>query len=531
MTDRRRTGIVAAVAVALGIAFLLAPPMGTDLSAQVARADFVRAFGATPMDFRWYGGTNQYGYSLVSPVLMALAGPRVLGTLAAIASGVLFVVLLARTGARRPLLGGVLGVLCFFGNLASGRMTYALGVAFGLGALVALTTRSDAGVASDSGTYPMPVPRRGWWIVAIGAAVLASATSPVAGLFLGLVGVALVAAGRWRDGIAIAIASAVPLGVTSILFGEGGRMNIGWSDAVRAIVASLAVAALVRSRTIRIGASLSAAGVLLALAVHTPVGLNATRLATMFALPVLAAYATVPRIVTGRALGWVLATVLIALVAVSPPVVVGDVADAGNPTAAPEYFAPLLARLAEAGPIGRIEIPPTRDYWEAAYAVRGVPLARGWLRQVDIARNPLFFDGRLSAERYRAWLVDNGVSFVAVPDAALSWVGRAEARIVEAGPAYLSLVWRGPHWRLYRVADDPSIVDARLVASTGDRVVFDVDRPGDVLVRVRWSRTLRVTSTSGATVCPRASGRWISVPVPAPGRWTVSGGLSIGGSG
>ena len=125
--------------VVLAVAYLLAPPPGTDLSAQVARADFVRAYGFTPVDLRWYGGTVQYGYSVVSSPVMALLGPRLTGALALVGSSVALAVLLHRCGARRPLLGGVLGAACFAGNLVSGRVTFALGVAFGLGALVALT--------------------------------------------------------------------------------------------------------------------------------------------------------------------------------------------------------------------------------------------------------------------------------------------------------------------------------------------------------------------------------------------------------
>ncbi|MBM0280027.1 hypothetical protein JM949_35135, partial [Micromonospora sp. STR1s_6] len=38
-------------AVVLAVAFLLAPPMGTDLAAQVARAGFTERYGDAPVDF------------------------------------------------------------------------------------------------------------------------------------------------------------------------------------------------------------------------------------------------------------------------------------------------------------------------------------------------------------------------------------------------------------------------------------------------------------------------------------------------
>jgi hypothetical protein len=245
----------------------------------------------------------------------------------------------------------------------------------------------------------------------------------------------------------------------------------------------------------------------------------------MFALPVLAAYlpagdATLGRVrVPGRV--WLVA-VLVAVALWQPPVLVGDLGDAGNPTAARSYFAPLIAELDRRRPAGRIEIPPTRDYWEAAHAVTAAPLARGWLRQVDIDRNPLFFDGTLTADTYRDWLLDNGVRYVAVADAEPSWVGRKEAEIVRAGQPYLTEVWRGGHWALYEVAGQPSIADgATVVAATGDRVTLDVPAAGDYTVRVRWSRWLDVTGPAGARI--ERHGRWSSLRVTAPGRYTVSG--------
>ncbi|MFC3743080.1 hypothetical protein ACFOS3_39060, partial [Paractinoplanes deccanensis] len=150
--------------------------MGSDLAAQVARAEFFAAHGYTPMDLRWYAGVNQLGYSLVSQPVMALLGVRVTGVLSLVGAAVLFAVLLRATAAPRPWLGALVGVACIAGNLVSGRVTYGLGVFFGLAALVLVMRR-----------------RRSW--LAVVPALLAGATSPVAGLFLGLAGVALAAAG------------------------------------------------------------------------------------------------------------------------------------------------------------------------------------------------------------------------------------------------------------------------------------------------------------------------------------------------
>jgi hypothetical protein len=521
-----RVRVVGLFAVLLAGVYLALPTMGSDLSAQVARADFLAAHGLSPVDLRWYGGVNQFGYSLVSPAVMALIGVRVTGALSLVGSAVAFAALLFRTGVRRPLLGGLVGTVCIAANLVSGRVTYALGVAFALGALVALTARPA-------------------WLRYGGAAAgafLAGAASPVAGLFTGLAGVALLL-GKRRDGAILAAGAAVPLAVTSLLFGEGGWMNISRTDTIHAVVTSLAVALLVGYRPVRAGALLSAAGVLAAALVHTPVGLNATRLVTMFALPVLAACARLPRPPAGARTPRITARVRIprrirrrwaaaGLVAVltigywwQPPVVWADLRDAGNPTSDRDYFAPLLAELRSRRPAGRIEVPPTRDYWEAAY-LDGFPLARGWMRQVDIARNPLFFETvpgasgtgvALTEPAYRAWLADNAVTYVAVPDTQLSWVGRAEADLVRST---LTRVWSNEDWTLYEVPNPVPLVaaPATLVSQDAASLTFDAPAAGNVQVKIRHSRWLTVTGS--ARLAP--DGDWLVVHVPAPGRYTIS---------
>ncbi|MEV4759472.1 hypothetical protein AB0J86_30870 [Micromonospora sp. NPDC049559] len=538
------------LALGCAAAFLAAPPLGTDLSAQVARASFFHRHGAAPVDFGWYGGVSPYGYSPLTPPLMSwlgpgTLGPRIAGALALLVAAVAFALLLVRTAARRPLPAALLGAVCIAGNLVSGRVTYAIGVAFGLLALLALT-----------------LARRGPRLAtALPAAVLAGAASPVAGLFAGLAGAALVLGavsrspagrrsgqGRAVDGLLLALAAAVPVAGLGFGFGAGGWMNISLLDAARAGTASLAVALLVPLRPVRAGALLATLGVAAACAVHTPVGLNATRLAAMFTLPVLVGYAPPPAVLArrlGRSGGaWALAALLAVLAVWQPPVSVADLRAAGDPTAARGYFRPLLDELRRRGP-ARVEVVPTANYWEAAYVPEAAPLARGWLRQADQAYHRLFLDGSVDADSYAAWLRDNGVGYVALAGAKPSWVGRREAELVRAGLPYLTPVWRGGDWTLYAVAEPTSIVaGAELVAADAAGVTFDAPAgAGEVLVRVRWSRWLRLTGPTGpvgpvgvagsrAVVrpgCLAPQGEWTTVRVSQPGRYVLSGSLTAAG--
>ncbi|MFF0470721.1 hypothetical protein ACFYPX_25220 [Micromonospora zamorensis] len=523
----RRTGWAAATvaAVVLAAAFLLAPRMGTDLAAQVARAGFTERYGAAPIDLGWYGGVNQYGYSLFTARLGALIGMRPLGAVAAVLGAAALGWLFVRGRARRPLLAGVLGAVVLVGNLASGRVTFAVGLAFGLLALCAVSAERP----------PRPVRLA----LAAGCAALATAASPVAGLFTGLAGAALLLAalrrgdgpgralpGGWRserplaEGFVLAVAPAVTLAPIALLFGNGGTQPYS-AESMRINVALAVLVAVVlprRRRVLRVGALLTVLLLIGAYYVPSPIGSNALRLPLLFALPVLAGYAPLP--------GPWLAGLLAATVWWQSPVMLSDVTRAGAAESAPAFYRPLVAELDRRQPVGRVEVVPLRDHWESAYLPPTVPLARGWERQVDSDRNALFYDGTLSTQTYEQWLRDQAVTYVVVaPDAPADRWGRDETALIRAGLPYLREVWRDPTWRLYEVVDPTPLVGApgRLVASDRGSVRLTA-APGDVPVRVRWSRWLSLTGPDGC-VHPGADG-WTEVRVRAAGDYTISSSLA-----
>jgi hypothetical protein len=513
---RRAVAVATTVAAVLGGAFLLAPPMGTDLAAQVARAGFVERHGVRPVDFSWYGGISQFGYSLYTALLGSAVDVRLIGAVAAVVSAAAFAWLLVRGQAHRPLLAAVLGAVVLVGNLVSGRITFAVGLALGLLALCAVAARRP--------------PR--WLRLLLAAALAALATwgSPVAGLFTGLAGGALLLSDLWEQGrcrppraesLVLCLAPAVAVTPMTVLFGNGGVQPFTAQSMRINVALAVAVFVAVRVRVLRIGAALT---VVLLLAAHhlpSPIGSNALRLPMLFALPVVAAFATLDR-------RW-LAGLLVALVWWQNPVVIGDLGRMGSEPTRADFYQPLIDELARRAPVGRVEVVPLRDHWESAYVAKAVPLARGWERQTDVGRNPLFYRSSLDAAEYGAWLRDNAVSYVAVaPESPPDRYSRDEAALVLAGQHYLREVWGNGQWRLYEVVDPEPLVGepARLVESTAAGVRFEVDGPAEVPVRVRWSRWLTLEGPGGC-LAPGPDG-WTTVRVDAAGDYLLSSGLRPG---
>ena len=76
----------------------------------------------------------------------------------------------------------------------------------------------------------------------------------------------------------------------------------------------------------------------------------------------------------------------------------------------------LAVVLAAATTLASPEIPSTVNHREGRDVAPRIPLARGWERRLDRRFGALFYDGRLNAATYRAWLDE-----------------REEARLVAAG--------------------------------------------------------------------------------------------------
>jgi hypothetical protein len=496
---QRSPGIVAAgsIAVVFAVAYLFAPPMGRDFSAQLAHAQLAESHWPELLDLRWYGGFNPLGYSVLSPPVMALLGVRLTTALAYVATALLFAALLKNAAVPRPVAGAITGAVCLTGNLVVTRTTFALGLALGLAALLALLS--------------------GRLRLTFVLSVLAPLASPVAGLFLGVAGGALFLSGKRRDGVTLAVSGLVPTIAVSLAFGNGGYQTFAAKQALLSLLVCLAVAGLCwRRPVVRWGGLLSAGLVVAAYLLPTPVGTTAARLPELFAAPIIVAVAAIPLAA--------LIAATVSVVLLLPPVSITEVRERGDPALSPQFYTPLLNQLTARRAAGPIEVVPTQRRGEAAFVAPVVAIAKGWSRQADTGRNAIFYDGTLNPDTYRKWLDDNAISYVAISQGPYDWSAPDEVSLVRHGLPYLQPVWWNQSWTLYAVANPRPVISSpgKVVARDAASLTVSLPEPGAYVVRVRWSRYL---TTSNGCMQPTEDG-WSMIVVEHPGTAEIEGSLA-----
>jgi hypothetical protein len=502
--------------------YLVARPPVADLAAQVARADVFRLTGSTVWWTGWFAGTTLPTYSVIAPWLMAALGAPVTGAVAAVVA-LLGGRALLRT-APRPRLGtAVFGVLDV-ADVAVGRITFAVGLAFGVMALCALAR---------------PWPQR--WIAPVSCtvcAVLSCFTSPLAGLFTGLACLAVLITdpGRRRPAGLTAAALLACGGALAVLFPGSGTMPTTVADVVPALAVTAAVAVLSRPPVVRVGALLTAAATIVFTVMPGAVGVNMTRMAWVLGAPLVIAYSrpslrgmTWGRRWTGAALA-----LTTAAAGLAPAVDVANQLHAStDASAGAAFYRPLLQQLtgrltADPGSLGeRVEVVDPRTHWSAVYVAGKLPLARGWDRQADAALNPIFYrPNALTAASYVRWLDSLAVGWVALPRTALDYAAVAEGKLVSSGVPGLSKAWQDDAWTLYRVTHPtPLASGARVLDVAASGVTIAVPRGGAVLLRFRWTPTLSVEnaeSGSPLAVCAIATADGMTNLDLPPGRWTIA---------
>jgi hypothetical protein len=505
-SDYRPALIGTATAALLAWGFLLLPPMNTDMSAQLARADFAGRFPLSIIDFRWFGGTVVYGYTLWASVLMAYVGTKLTGAIAAVVATWFTSRLLSRVRPNRPTLGAVAAGVTQVANVVEGRVTFAVGLACGLGAITVLTSTR--------------LPRATAVVLAAGLALLCGGASPVAAMLLALAGaVALVTRHRLAAGLLV-LPAAASAAVIAVVFGDGGYQPFSFLDCARSLGALAVVLICVPRRLamIRIGTMFGMVLVAAAFVLPTPVGSNATRLSLLFALPVVAACAEVPR-------SSVRAALLVGVCALQLPVNPESIMSTGRASGYSDYYRPVTRAVHDLGTLtGRVEVPDMAGHWDSVYLARGVPLARGWLRQTDVRLNDaVFYRHSPTPSTYWTFLQDNAVQYVAVPDAALTDFGAAEAKLIDSRLPYLEAAWTNQHWTLYRVLGASAIVasPAQVLRQSPDSVRISAPPDTTVNVRLRWSQWLGIES-SDKRACIASDGLYVVLHTGVGGTYTFN---------
>jgi hypothetical protein len=432
--------------------------------------------------------------------LLGWLGPVWLGALSIVATALVAVPLLR--DAVHPRAGAIGFVVAAALDVASGRTTFAVGAVVALAAVLAAERRRP--------------------IVVLVVAGIATVTSPVAGFLLLVVAVALLLtdAERRSCGVALVVGVVVPLGGLAWLArgDTRGYEPFTRSSLLMAVGTALVVAIVPAGRRVRAGAAVAIVVLFAAYFVHSPVGANATRIAVLAAAPtVIAATRFTDQLLVAGA------TVVAALLPLAQ--LHNDLSASRVDDTSRQFVAPLLHQLAVSAvqqrSDGRVELVDTATHWASTYLLPHVSLARGWERQVDESRNPLFY-GRapLDAVSYRRFLDRNAVGVVAVATGVpLDYGATRESRLIAAGLPYLHLRWSDTHWRVYDVTRPAALVQRPAVVVDGDDtgVTFTVPAAGRFVVRVRWSPYLVV---EGGQVS-KAADDDVAVVVPRAGTYRL----------
>src|SRR5215216_5680481 len=513
LVSPRREALLAGALACAGAALLilLAPPSG-DAPAHLYRTLLVRE-GVLVWDNLWYGGHYPLAsYSLLYYLPAALVGNLPLVFAAVVLSAAFFAALVEREwgeAGRWP--ARVFGILAA-GPIFVGTYSYALGLAAGLGALCGL--------------------QRGRRWLAAGAAALTLGFSPLAFMFLCLVLLALFLV-RGRFGRSALVFGSAIAGIAAVqllaleLFPSGGDYPFRALELVAVLTVSALGAALARGA--RHGALLASfflvwgSASVIMFEVATPIGENLTRLRSLvFPLMLLTGFVArfSPR--------WLAALALSAAFAYNvAPYAAPLIERTDLRPAHSAFWAPALEYLGERSAPGyRVEVVPTFDHWEAYWLPRaGIPLARGWYRQIDIARNELFYERALVPAAYRAWLREMGVRFVVLPQTRLGQKGEErEAMLLRSGRSGLTPVFSDANVTIYELGSAQPILTGpgspSVTRFDHSRVEGVLGAAGAYRLKVRYTRYWRVRA--GAVCVDRAADGMTRLSATRPGRFVLS---------
>ncbi|MGD1219937.1 MULTISPECIES: MFS transporter [Streptomyces] len=470
---------------------------GGDLAAQDAWAEFVGRHPDSAYNLAWYGGMHPVSYSVVSPYLMSVLGVRTTMMIAGtVSAGLLTLILIRSRAVRNPLWPTVAGIFALLCNAISGRVTYGLGMVFALAATAVVFC------------WPYRWRYKRWAkaLCAAPLAALATTASPVAGLFVGLVAVALFLQKRRPGAYALGIAPTIVVAVSAWLFPFSGTQPMTVYSVILPFLYAGFVFFLVPKEwtTVRITAAVYGTAVVLVWLISSQIGSNITRLAMLFGgVALLAALPfTVP-----RSRKWY--AIVVTFVGFTTWIGVKSVDDIVHTTPAASWareLAPLVNQLQVVGAEkGRVEVVPARSHREASALAPYVNLARGWNRQADMERNPLFYDDTLNSANYHEWLQRWAVHYVVLPkDEPDGDGGERERQLVQRGMPYLRQIWGDANWQLFAVTDPVQLAEPDAVVERAEQgeMTIEVKKAGRILIRVPYSPWLSIVDAKGKSVQP-----------------------------
>ena len=486
-SPRRELLVGAALTAAFAVLVHAVGPAPGDAPVHLYRTFLVHD-GALVWDNFWYSGTYPLAsYSLLYYLPAALVGNLPLVFFAAVASTVLFASIALRqwgTAALWP--SRVFGVLAA-APMFTGLYAYSLGFTAMLATLKLLQLR------------------RLWLAVVLAA--LTVGFSPLAFAFLCLI-VAAYAVSRWQIarrhlwfGVGLAAAAGIEV-LTLVLFpgAGGGVFPFHWIDFVA--VLGVSTLGVLLARKARGGGPLVAfyalwgLGSVVVYVVPSPLGDNWTRLSA-FIFPVMLLTASLagfqPRRLVVLALAAAFAYNVVPYALLVP-------SRLGNDTQQASFWRPAIRFLRAHEQVGfRVEVVPTAEHWEAYWIPKsGLPLARGWYRQLDVADNPALYAKHLDASAYRHWLRSAAVRYVLLSTTApLDWDGGPEeADVVRSPQSGLRAVFRSANWTIYELPRATPLLTgpaSPVVTSFGHTAIHgQVFAAGRYLLRAHYNPYLRL---------------------------------------
>jgi hypothetical protein len=489
------------VALASAIAFLVVRPPVGDLFAARAREAAVRHGVGLHYWFSWYSGSVPGQYSVVEPYVAAAVGSVLLGAISAAGVALAAHRVLAHAPRRTSAFAFVcLGVTT---NLWSGRIPFLMGcfVALLCVAYVQAGRRTPALLLGALSAFVTP--------------------TCAAFLLLGLVGVLLADGERRAAALSACLGAGASMIGVALYFGSPGNEGFRTRDVILICIGCGMLLALDTPRHVRVSAALTLVACLAAAAVPNALGSNIQRF-PWFVL-------TVACVATSRSRRWTTGAAATLVLSMAIVVTARDLHVAAQPMSSPTFYRGVNTYLSS---IPRLANHRVETVFDGTHnAANALPLdvlqARGYETQADNQLDGILRSERLDADLFRSWLDANAVGYVLISQRTLST--NPEYRLVrDHTPDYLQPQWSDAGLILYRVTRPTSIASAPSSVISVSPSSLTVHVPAEiatrrVVVRIRWSRFLKVTHAPNGVRLNRAPGGWTFLVTPAICDCVISG--------